>query len=48
MNGIGTVIVVLLILWMALRSAKIILAVFANLFVGLCITTAWSRDGRDR
>jgi uncharacterized protein len=39
-NGIGTVVVVLLILWMALHSAKIISAVFANLFIGLSITTA--------
>jgi uncharacterized protein len=39
-NGIGTVIVVLIILWMALHSAKIILAVFTNLFIGLSITTA--------
>ncbi|HMH73667.1 MAG TPA: MMPL family transporter, partial [Bradyrhizobium sp.] len=39
-NGIGTVLVVLLILWMALHSAKIISAVFLNLFIGLSITTA--------
>jgi len=39
-NGIGTVLVVLLILWMALHSAKIILVVFVNLFIGLSITTA--------
>lgn len=39
-NGIGTVLVVLLILWLALHSAKIIFAVFVNLFVGLAITTA--------
>ena len=39
-NGIGTVIVVLVILWMALHSPKIIFAVFANLFIGLSITTA--------
>jgi uncharacterized protein len=39
-NGIGTVIVVLLILWMALHSAKIIFAVFVNLFIGLSVTTA--------
>jgi len=32
--------VVLLILWMALHSAKIISAVFVNLFIGLSITTA--------
>ena len=34
-NGIGTVLIVLVILWMALHSAKIIFAVFANLFIGL-------------
>jgi hypothetical protein len=39
-NGIGTVLVVLFILWMALHSPKIISAVFANLFIGLSITTA--------
>jgi len=39
-NGVGTVIVVLIILWLALHSAKIIFAVFVNLFVGLSITTA--------
>ena len=39
-NGIGTVLVVLFILWMALHSPKIILAVFATLFIGLSITTA--------
>ncbi|MFN5571785.1 MAG: MMPL family transporter, partial [Bradyrhizobium sp.] len=39
-NGIGTVVVVLVILWLALHSAKIISAVFINLFMGLAITTA--------
>jgi hopanoid biosynthesis associated RND transporter like protein HpnN len=39
-NGIGTVLVVLLILWLALHSSKIIVAVFATLFIGLSITTA--------
>ena len=39
-NGIGTVLVVLVILWLALHSAKIISAVFVNLFIGLSITTA--------
>ncbi len=39
-NGIGTVVVVLLILWLALHSSKIIFAVFVNLFVGLALTTA--------
>ena len=32
--------IVLVILWMALHSAKIIFAVFVNLFIGLAITTA--------
>jgi uncharacterized protein len=39
-NGLGTVVVVLIILWMALHSPKIITAVFINLFIGLSITTA--------
>ncbi|MCA6110170.1 hopanoid transporter HpnN [Bradyrhizobium cenepequi] len=39
-NGIGTVLIVLVILWLALHSAKIIFAVFVNLFIGLSITTA--------
>jgi hopanoid biosynthesis associated RND transporter like protein HpnN len=39
-NGLGTIIIVLFILWMALHSAKIIFAVFVNLFIGLTITTA--------
>jgi uncharacterized protein len=39
-NGVGTVLVVLLILWLALHSSKIIFAVFVNLFVGLALTTA--------
>ena len=39
-NGIGTVLVVLVILWLALHSPKIIFAVFVNLFIGLSITTA--------
>src|SRR5262249_5168163 len=39
-NGIATVFVVLFILWLALHSTKIILAVFINLFIGLSITTA--------
>ncbi len=39
-NGIGTVVVVLIILWLALKSARIISAVFINLFVGLSITAA--------
>jgi hypothetical protein len=39
-NGIGTVLVVLFILWMALRSPKIILAVAITISMGLIITTA--------
>jgi hopanoid biosynthesis associated RND transporter like protein HpnN len=39
-NGIVTTVIVLVILWLALHSAKIIFAVFVNLFVGLSITTA--------
>ncbi|MBB5047754.1 hypothetical protein HNR60_002511 [Rhodopseudomonas rhenobacensis] len=39
-NGVGTVAVVLLILFLALHSGKIIFAVFVNLIVGLSITTA--------
>ncbi|MGJ4942744.1 MMPL family transporter [Bradyrhizobium sp. HKCCYLS1011] len=39
-NGIGTIVVVLVILWLALHSAKIISAVFVNLFIGLSLTTA--------
>jgi uncharacterized protein len=39
-NGIATVLIVLVILWMALHSAKIIFAVFVNLFIGLVLTTA--------
>ena len=39
-NRIGTILVVLVILWMALHSTKIISAVFLNLFIGLSLTTA--------
>jgi hopanoid biosynthesis associated RND transporter like protein HpnN len=39
-NGVATVLIVLAILWMALHSAKIIFAVFVNLFIGLSLTTA--------
>ncbi len=39
-NGVGTLLVVLFILWLALHSKKIIFAVFVNLFIGLSITTA--------
>jgi hopanoid biosynthesis associated RND transporter like protein HpnN len=39
-NTAATIVIVLFILWMALHSARIILAVFLNLFVGLAITAA--------
>jgi hopanoid biosynthesis associated RND transporter like protein HpnN len=39
-NSIGTVIIVLVILWLALKSGRIILAVFLNLVAGLAITAA--------
>src|SRR5580704_12481878 len=39
-NTIGTIVVVLTILWLALKSPKIILAVFISIFVGLVITAA--------
>jgi hypothetical protein len=39
-NAIGTIVVVLAILWLALRSPRIILAVIINLFVGLSLTAA--------
>ncbi len=39
-NGVGTIITVLTILWLALKSARIIVAVFINLFVGLALTAA--------
>jgi hopanoid biosynthesis associated RND transporter like protein HpnN len=39
-NAVGTVAVVLVILWLALKSGRIIAAVFLNLFVGLAITAA--------
>ncbi|EAQ34408.1 hypothetical protein NB311A_17841 [Nitrobacter sp. Nb-311A] len=39
-NAVGTVLVVLVILWLALHSPKIIFAVFVTLFVGLAVTTA--------
>ena len=40
LNSIVTVLLVLLILWMALHSVKIIFAVFATLIGGLAVTTA--------
>ena len=39
-NVIGTIIIVLVILWMALHSPRIILAVFLNLAVGFAVTAA--------
>jgi hopanoid biosynthesis associated RND transporter like protein HpnN len=39
-NAIATICIVLVILWLALRSARIILAVFLNLVVGLALTAA--------
>ncbi len=39
-NGVGTILIVLLILWMALHSVKIIFAVFVTLISGLLMTTA--------
>jgi uncharacterized protein len=39
-NIIGTVIIVLAILYLALKSKRLILAVFVNLFAGLAITAA--------
>lgn len=39
-NGVGTVLVVLFILWLALKSPKIIAAVFITLAIGLSVTTA--------
>jgi hopanoid biosynthesis associated RND transporter like protein HpnN len=40
LNGVLTFLVVLTILWLALRSGKMIVAVFITLFVGLAITAA--------
>ena len=37
-NGLITVVIVLIILWLALRSARLIVAVFVNLFIGLVLT----------
>jgi hopanoid biosynthesis associated RND transporter like protein HpnN len=39
-NGLITIAIVLVILWLALRSARLISAVFVNLFVGLAATAA--------
>ena len=40
-NGVITVAVVVLILWLALRSARLIAALVINLLVGLALTAAW-------
>jgi hopanoid biosynthesis associated RND transporter like protein HpnN len=40
LNGVLTVLAVLVILWLALHSMRIILAVFVSLFAGLFITAA--------
>ena len=39
-NGAITLAIVLFILWLALRSGRLIFAVFVNLFVGLAVTAA--------
>jgi len=39
-NGIATVVIVLVILWLALKSGRIIAAVFLNLIIGLAMTAA--------
>ena len=39
-NVIGTIVIVLVILWLALHSPRIILAVFLNLAVGFAVTAA--------
>ena len=39
-NTVGTIIIVLVILWLALHSPRIILAVFLNLVVGFAVTAA--------
>jgi hopanoid biosynthesis associated RND transporter like protein HpnN len=39
-NAAATIVVVLFLLWLALRSSRIILAVFINLCIGLAITAA--------
>jgi hopanoid biosynthesis associated RND transporter like protein HpnN len=39
-NSIATVVIVLVILWLALKSGKIIFAVFINLVIGLAMTAA--------
>src|SRR6185312_10384876 len=39
-NIAGTIVIVLVILWLALKSKRLITAVFINLFAGLAITAA--------
>jgi hopanoid biosynthesis associated RND transporter like protein HpnN len=39
-NGVATVVIVLVILWLALKSGRIIVAVFINLLIGLALTAA--------
>jgi uncharacterized protein len=39
-NGTVTIVIVLIILWLALRSKRLIIAVFVNLFIGLALTAA--------
>ena len=39
-NALGTIVVVLIILWLALKSPKIILAVFLSIAMGLAVTAA--------
>jgi len=39
-NAIATILVVLVILWLALKSGRLIVAVFVTLFVGLAMTAA--------
>jgi hopanoid biosynthesis associated RND transporter like protein HpnN len=40
LNGVVTILVVLLLLWLALKQARIVLAVLVNLAVGLTLTAA--------
>jgi hopanoid biosynthesis associated RND transporter like protein HpnN len=40
LNGVVTIVVVLLLLWLALKQARIVLAVLVNLAVGLTFTAA--------
>ena len=40
LNGVVTILVVLLLLWLALRQARIVMAVLVNLAVGLTLTAA--------